>query len=92
VPLPPRYACCDLMALKSHLGNAVSKFLSGLVAVSLVIASNAQAAGCTKGAVVGGVAGHVAGKHGVAGAAGGCAIGHHEAAKKAKAASGASAG
>ena len=72
--------------------NSMSKLFSGLVVVSLVIASNAQAAGCTKGAVVGGVAGHVAGKHGVAGAAGGCAVGHHEAAKKAKAASGASAG
>jgi hypothetical protein len=63
-----------------------------LVAVSVVVVSDAEAAGCTKGAVVGGVAGHVAGKHGVAGAAGGCAVGHHESAKKAKAASGASAG
>ncbi|MFT0180464.1 hypothetical protein ACMSIO_08385 [Pseudomonas benzopyrenica] len=42
------------------------------------------AAGCVKGAVVGGAAGHVAGGHGVAGAAAGCAIGHHEANKKAK--------
>ncbi|MGP0149058.1 hypothetical protein [Pseudomonas oryzihabitans] len=42
------------------------------------------AAGCIKGAVVGGAAGHVAGGHGVAGAAAGCAIGHHEANKKAK--------
>ncbi len=33
---------------------------------------------------VGGVAGHVAGKHGTAGAVGGCAIGHHEASKKEK--------
>jgi hypothetical protein len=42
---------------------------------------HARAAGCVKGAVVGGVAGHVAGHHGVLGAAAGCAIGHHEAAK-----------
>ena len=44
-----------------------------------------QAKGCIKGAVVGGVAGHVAG-HGKMGAAAGCAVGHHQAAKKAKAA------
>ena len=44
----------------------------------------AQAKGCVEGAAVGGVAGHVAGKHGTAGAVGGCAIGHHEASKKDK--------
>jgi hypothetical protein len=43
-----------------------------------------SAAGCLKGAAVGGVAGHVAGHHAVLGAAAGCAIGHHEAAKRAK--------
>jgi len=43
-------------------------------------ASPADAKGCLKGAAVGGVAGHMAG-HGVLGAAGGCAIGHHEANK-----------
>jgi hydroxyethylthiazole kinase-like sugar kinase family protein len=42
----------------------------------------AHAAGCLKGAVVGGVAGHMA-HHGVLGAVGGCAVGHHMAAKKA---------
>jgi hypothetical protein len=42
---------------------------------------HAEAAGCLKGAAVGGVAGHVAGHHGVLGAAAGCAVGHHEAAK-----------
>jgi len=51
----------------------------------LAFAPTAQAKGCIKGAAVGGVAGHVAGKHGVLGAAAGCAIGHHEAAKKDKA-------
>jgi hypothetical protein len=58
---------------------------------SLVIASAAlfatgaaQAKGCLEGAAVGGVAGHVAGDHGAVGAAGGCAVGHHEAAKKDK--------
>jgi hypothetical protein len=42
----------------------------------------ASAKGCIKGAAVGGVAGHVAGKHGVLGAAAGCAVGRHQANKK----------
>jgi hypothetical protein len=48
------------------------------------VASPARAAGCLKGAAVGGVAGHVAGHHGVLGAGAGCIIGHHEASKHAK--------
>ena len=44
----------------------------------------AMAKGCLKGAAVGGVGGHMAGHHGLIGAAGGCAVGHHMAAKKAK--------
>jgi hypothetical protein len=55
-----------------------------LVAGMFAAASGAQAKGCLEGAAVGGVAGHVAGKHGTAGAVGGCAIGHHEASKKEK--------
>ena len=39
----------------------------------------AQAAGCVKGAVVGGIAGHFLGNHGLLGATAGCLIGHHEA-------------
>ena len=39
---------------------------------------------CAKGAIVGGVGGHVAGKHGLLGAAAGCAIGHHMAKKQEK--------
>jgi hypothetical protein len=54
---------------------------------SALLPAPAMAAGCLKGAAVGGVAGHMAGKHGTAGAATGCAIGHHEASKKQKAAS-----
>ena len=46
--------------------------------------SNAK--GCLKGAAVGGVGGHVAGHHGLIGAAAGCAVGHHMANKKDKAA------
>ena len=39
----------------------------------------ANAAGCMKGAVVGGVAGHYLGHHGWLGAAAGCLIGRHRA-------------
>lgn len=45
--------------------------------------SSAQAAGCLKGAAVGGMAGHLAGHHGMLGAGAGCVIGHHEANKQA---------
>lgn len=56
------------------------------IASSMFFATGSvYAKGCLEGAAVGGVAGHVAGKHGAVGAAGGCAIGHHEATKKAKA-------
>ena len=47
-----------------------------------VLSGAAEAKGCLVGAAVGGVAGHVAGKHGVLGAAAGCAVRHHEANKK----------
>ena len=48
------------------------------VAFMVVLFSAGPAhAGCIKGAVVGGVGGHIAGHHGLAGAAVGCAIGHH---------------
>lgn len=50
----------------------------------LAASSQADAAGCLKGAAVGGVAGHVAGHHGVLGAVAGCAVGHHEAGKAAR--------
>ena len=61
-------------------------FACGLAAIALaglVGAAPAEAKGCLKGAVVGGVAGHMAG-HGKLGAAAGCAVGHHNANKKAK--------
>ena len=57
--------------------------LALLLAAGWTIAP-AQAAGCQKGAVVGGVAGHLAGHHGVLGAGAGCVIGHHEATKHAR--------
>jgi hypothetical protein len=42
--------------------------------------SPAEAKGCIKRAIVGGVAGHMTG-HGKLGVAAGCAVGHHEANK-----------
>ena len=53
-------------------------------ALALIASPSAEAKGCLKGAAVGGVAGHFMGHHPVAGAAVGCAVGHHQAAKKAK--------
>ncbi|WP_250513540.1 hypothetical protein [Caballeronia sp. INDeC2] len=58
--------------------------LIALTSAMLAATGAVQAKGCIEGAAVGGVAGHVAGKHGTAGAVGGCAIGHHEASKKDK--------
>jgi hypothetical protein len=55
-----------------------------LAAAIVAVPGLASAKGCLKGAAVGGVAGHVAGSHGVVGAAAGCAIGHHRAKKKAE--------
>jgi outer membrane lipoprotein SlyB len=63
-----------------------SKAILAVLAVSLAsLAGSAQAAGCLKGAAIGAVAGHFVGKgHAVLGAIGGCAVGHHLAAKAKK--------
>ena len=53
--------------------------ITGLSVV--VLASPAEAKGCIKGAIVGGIPGHMAGL-GKMGAAAGCAVGHHEANKQ----------
>ena len=58
--------------------------LLALALVPLAAPSSAEAKGCLKGALVGGVAGHYAGHHGVLGAIGGCAVGHHMAKEKNK--------
>ncbi len=50
---------------------------AALALVALAGSAPAEAKGCLKGALVGGVAGHYAGHHGVLGAIGGCAVGHH---------------
>lgn len=61
-------------------------FAALALTASLMAIAPAEAAGCLKGAAVGGTAGHFVGKgHGVLGAAAGCAYGHHRAAKATKA-------
>jgi hypothetical protein len=59
------------------------KMIVACAAIALGVASTvpADAKGCLKGAVVGGAVGHFAGRHGVLGAAAGCAVGRHEANK-----------
>jgi hypothetical protein len=61
------------------------RIFSAAAVVLLSITSLAYGEGCLKGAAVGGAAGHFVGSgHAATGAAGGCAVGHHEAAKKSK--------
>lgn len=58
------------------------KSLMIAAAMGMVLAAGqAEAKGCLKGAAVGGLAGHMA-HHGVLGAVGGCAVGHHMASKQ----------
>ena len=59
-------------------------FVASCVAVLVIAASPAQAAGCLSGAAAGAVVGHVAGGHAVVGAAGGCLVGHELAVKKSR--------
>lgn len=62
----------------------MAKFLFLSAATALLVATPGYAAGCLKGAAVGGIGGHMVGKgHAVAGAAVGCAVGHHHAKAKA---------
>ena len=55
-----------------------------LLAATALSPAPADAAGCLKGAVVGGVAGHFMHRHGVLGATAGCVVGRHEANKQAR--------
>ena len=48
-----------------------------------VTAMPADAKGCIKGALIGGIAGHYSSHHGVLGAAAGCVVGHHLATRRA---------
>jgi hypothetical protein len=70
------------------LGISIMKmkalFLSAAV-LAFAASSQANAAGCLKGAAVGGVGGHFVGKgHAVLGAVGGCVVGRHMANQKAR--------
>ena len=60
--------------------------VSGAMALTFatLLSGPADAAGCLKGAVVGGIAGHYAGNHGLIGAGAGCLIGRHYANKHAR--------
>jgi len=55
-----------------------------LLAATALSTAPADAAGCLKGAVVGGVAGHYMHHQGLLGATAGCLIGRHEANKQAR--------
>lgn len=50
--------------------------LAAVVAGPLLTVPAEARPNCLKGAIVGGLVGHFAGGHGLAGAAGGCAVGH----------------
>lgn len=65
--------------MKWFVAGAVVALLS-----TIALPGSADAAGCLKGAVVGGAAGHFAGHHGVLGAGAGCLVGRHQANKKAR--------
>ena len=69
---------------ESFMKSAIFTAALGLALGPLAGPSSAEAKGCLKGALVGGVTGHYAGHHGVLGAIGGCAVGHHMANKKNK--------
>jgi len=60
------------------------RFVAPVCAALVFFPLTSSAKGCIDGAAVAGVAGHVAGHHGVLGAAAGCAAGHHRANAKAK--------
>ena len=53
----------------------------GAVALAGLAAPEANAAGCLRGAVAGGVIGHFAGHHGLLGAGVGCLYEHHREAR-----------
>jgi hypothetical protein len=60
------------------------KLVIACAAAALVFGavSSADAAGCMKGAVVGGATGHSAGHHRLLGASAGCLVGRHQANKR----------
>jgi|SRR5580658_8845771 uncharacterized protein YcfJ len=77
-----------LLALLLKLGDfivkkiAIMAVVAPLAMAALALPHSAQAAGCVRGAIAGGVIGHYAGHHGLLGAGVGCAYEHHEATKR----------
>jgi len=61
---------------------AIMAVVAPLAMIAVGLPHSAQAAGCGRGAIVGGVVGHYAGHHGLLGAGVGCAYEHHEATKR----------
>jgi hypothetical protein len=64
-----------------------SILMPAALALALAVLSTpapVQAAGCLKGAAIGGVAGNFAAHAGLLGAGAGCIIGHHEASRHAR--------
>ena len=61
---------------------AIMAAVAPLALLALATPHAAQAAGCIRGAIVGGAVGHFAGHHGLIGAGIGCAYEHHEATKR----------
>jgi hypothetical protein len=61
--------------------RAIIKYSAIILALAV---TPANAKGCLKGALIGGVAGHYTVHHGLLGAAAGCIIGRHEAKKRAQ--------
>jgi hypothetical protein len=68
-----------IISVEAKMG-AIIIYLGIILALAAVTPANAK--GCLKGAVVGGVAGHYTVHHGLLGAAAGCIIGRHEAKKR----------
>lgn len=83
---PARTHALNASTLEMTDMRTVFVFAALLTAGAVCVPGEAQAIGCVSGAAAGGVAGHFAGHHGLLGAAAGCAVGHHEAAKHRRAA------
>lgn len=63
---------------------SIALAIAALTGAGAALPHQADAAGCVKGAIVGGVAGHFAHRHTMLGAGAGCVIGHHMANKHAR--------
>jgi hypothetical protein len=61
---------------------AIIAAVAPVALLALAMPHSAQAAGCIRGAIVGGAVGHFAGHHGLIGAGVGCAYEHHETTKR----------